>query len=46
MAFNKHVFPEPVDPYIPIRSPYSIFNLIFVNKGIVILFSFSSSLFS
>ena len=42
MAFNRQVFPDPVDPYIPMRSPYSIFNLIFVNNGISIFLSFTS----
>ena len=46
MAFNKHVFPAPIGPTIPIKSPFSTVNFISFNNSIVSISGiFSSSFF-
>ena len=43
IAFNKHVFPAPIGPTIPIKSPLSIFNFISFNNSIISISGIFSS---
>ena len=45
IAFNKQVFPEPIGPTIPIKSPFSIVNFISFNNSIISISGISFSFF-